>query len=287
MWILLSLLAGLADAVRDACSKKASQSVAGPLITWAYSVCAIPFILPGMLRNIPENLPPLFWLLLLGMSSAHVIGGLTLVKALRSSDLSLCTPMVAFTPVFLLVIGPLITGDIPSRFGVIGALLVASGSYVLNLGKAQRGVLAPIRALFEERGSRLMLALALLWSITGSVDRFAVQHFDATFWGGAQLCAISILLIPIVLRQRALRGGISKRAAFLLLALGGWNVVSLFGYLAALKVAPVHYVICLKRSSILFSVLLGRAFFGESFVADRLPGAILMLLGVVVISLFG
>jgi uncharacterized membrane protein len=195
--------------------------------------------------------------------------------------------MVAFTPVFLLFIGPLITGETPSRFGVIGALLVASGSYVLNLGKAQRGLLAPIRALFEERGSRLMLALALLWSITGSVDRFAVQHFNAMFWGGAQLCTISILLLPIVLQQRALGGEITKRSAILLLALGGWNVVSLFGYLTALKVAPVHYVICLKRSSILFSVLLGRAFFGESLVADRLPGAVLMLLGVVVISLLG
>jgi uncharacterized membrane protein len=195
--------------------------------------------------------------------------------------------MVAFTPVFLLVVGPLITGDIPSAYGIIGAFLVAGGSYVLNLGKAGRSAFAPIRALFEEPGSRIMLALALLWSVTGSVDRFVVQQLNSTFWGGAQLCAISILLIPIVLQQGALRGSLSKRSAVLLLALGGWNVLSILGYLAALKAAPVHYVICLKRSSILFSVLLGRTFFGESLVADRLSGALLMLLGVVVISLFG
>jgi drug/metabolite transporter (DMT)-like permease len=287
MWIILSLFAGLADALRDAYSKKASQSIAGPLITWSYSLFALPFALPGMLRNIPETIPTLFWILLLGMCCAHVVGGLLLVKALRLSDLSLCTPMVAFTPVFLLVIGPLITGDTPSLYGILGALLVACGSYVLNLGKAQRGLLAPFRALFEERGSRIMLALALLWSVTGSVDRLAVQRFNPSFWGAAQLCGIALLLLPVVLRQGALRGGVSKRSALLLLTLGGLNVLSVAGYLVALQTAPVHYVICLKRSSILFSVLLGRAVFGESLVADRLPGALLMLCGVVIISLFG
>lgn len=220
------------------------------------------------------------------MSSAHVLGGLLLVKALKLSDLSLCTPMMAFTPVFLLVLGPWITGDSLSTQGVLGAILVAIGSYVLNLGRSQQGLSAPLRSLFTEQGSRIMLGLALLWSITGSIDRKVVQYLDPTFWGSSIICCISVLLIPFVFREGSFsRRHYSVRSTAMLVALGGCNALSLVTYLLALQGAPVHFVICLKRSSILFSVFLGRALFRESLLTDRLPGAILMLLGVIIISL--
>ena len=231
------------------------------------------------------HIPGFFWLVLPCAAVLHITGGLLLVEALHLSDLSLCTPMVAFSPVFLLAIGPLITGDTPSSQGIIGALLVASGSYVLNVGHARHGLLAPLQALFRERGARIMLGLALLWSVTGSIDRVIVQSIDPYFWACAQILAISILLAPIVIHQRALRGGISLRSFGVLGVIGGFNALSLITYLIALSAAPVHYVICLKRSSILFSVILGRLLFSEGFVGARLLGALLMLVGVVVISL--
>lgn len=287
MWIVLSLLAGLGDALRDAFSKRAAESVPRPLITWSYSLLALPFLLPRLVNNIPDSLPFWFWPLLLAVSSAHVVGGLLLVRALKLSDLSLCTPMVAFTPVFLLLLGPAMTGDSLSAYGVCGALLVAVGSYVLNLSKASSGLTAPLRALFVEKGSRIMLGLSFLWSVTGSIDRMVVQYINPSFWGGALVCCISLLLVPIVARSGGFTVSLSARSGGLFLLLGGFNALSIITYLAALQTAPVHFVICLKRSSILFSVLLGRLLFEESFLADRLPGALLMLLGVVVISLLG
>jgi drug/metabolite transporter (DMT)-like permease len=286
MWALLSIIAGFADASRDALSKRAAGSIPRDLITWSYSLLALPLFIPVLLYNLPDSIPSEFWIFLAITSSLHTIGGLMLVKALQSSDLSLCTPMVAFTPVFLLVIGPLLTGDSPNAAGIIGAILVALGSYVLNLSKTKYGVFAPIKALYQEQGSRLMLALALLWSVTGSIDRVAVQRFHLIFWASAQLCAIAVLLIPIVARSGSLRVVLTPRFYPGLLSLGALNALSLVTYLIGLLLAPVYYVICLKRSSILFSVLLGRLMFGESLVADRLPGALLMLAGVVVITLW-
>jgi uncharacterized membrane protein len=70
-----------------------------------------------------------------------------------------------------------------------------------------------------------------------------------------------------------------------LVLIGGFNAASFATYLLALEYAPVHYVVCVKRSSILFSVLMGRVFFGESLTSSRLPGALLMLLGVAIVSL--
>jgi uncharacterized membrane protein len=111
--------------------------------------------------------------------------------------------------------------------------------------------------------------------------------FSLSFWGSAQLCAIAILLIPILIRQKAFSQPISRQSAKALLMLGGANALSLGAYLLALQLVPVHFVICLKRSSIFFSVLLGRILFNEKFVEDRLPGALIMLAGVVVMCLYG
>lgn len=287
LWLVLSLIAGLGDAVRDALSKKASTTIARPLITWSYSLGALPFLAPVAILHAPASVPPEFWLLAAFVATCHVCGGLMLVKALHSSDLSVCIPMIAFTPVFLLVVGPSLTGDIPSIAGVLGSLLVVAGSYVLNISRSQAGILSPFKALYTDLGPRLMLLLSLLWSVTGSIDRIAVQRFDPLFWGSLQLCIIATLFIPVLIRTRAL----SKRPSLLdlrsLVTIGATNCVSIVTYLIALQLAPVHYVICVKRLSIPFSVLLGRLMFKESLISDRLPGAVLMLLGVVLISLFG
>ena len=287
MWLILSLIAGLGDALRDALSKRAAQTIPRSLITWSYSLFAIPFLVPIVVANMPESIPSEFWLFVAFTSTCHVCGGLLLVKALHSSDLSVCTPMIAFTPVFLLVVGPALTGDLPSFAGVLGALLVVVGSYVLNISQSRAGWLAPFKALYTQTGPRLMLILALLWSVTGSVDRIAVKRFDLMFWGSAQLCAIAILLLPIVIYSGALRQRPSLRDVRSLVSIGAVNCVSLITYLIALTVAPVHYVICIKRLSIPISVVLGRFMFNEDLLADRLPGAVLMFAGVIVISIWG
>jgi drug/metabolite transporter (DMT)-like permease len=287
MWLLLSFIAGFGDALRDALSKRAASTIPRPLITWSYSIFALPFLLPVAVMKMPEAVPAEFWLLVAFVATCHVFGGLVLVKALQSSDLSVCTPMIAFTPVFLLVIGPLLTGDTPSYAGIIGAILVVAGSYVLNISRSSAGLLAPFKALYTDRGPRLMLILALMWSITGSVDRIAVQRFDPFFWGSSQVCIIALLLIPIVLRSGALASRPRLGDIRSLCTIGATNCLALATYLIALQYAPVHYVICVKRLSIPLSAVFGRIMFNESLLADRLPGAILMLLGVVIISLWG
>lgn len=286
MWIFLALLAGLGDALRDALSKKASSSIPRPLISWSYSLCALPFFVPSLIANMPDALPPYLWVLLGFVTCCHVAGGLLLVKALQLSDLSLCVPMMAFTPVFLLVLAPLVAGDSPSIAAVAGAVLVTVGSYVLRIDKAKAGFLAPVRALLSDAGPRIMLGLSLLWTVTACVDRVVVQGVNRTFWGSAQLCGIALLMIPIVLAQGGFTRPLRKGEYGSLLSIGGCNALSLGTYLFALQLAPVHHVVCLKRVSILFSVVLGRALFQERFLAERLPGAVLMLIGVAVITLF-
>jgi drug/metabolite transporter (DMT)-like permease len=286
MWIILSLLAGLGDALRDTASKNCPDSIHPLLVSWSYSLLALPFVLPLLLSSTPEYLPAQFWGLIVLMGSIHVLGGVILVKALNANDLSLSIPLIAFSPVFLLFLGPLISGDSVSAIGIVGALLVAFGAYLINISKFKLGVLAPIKALAYQPGARGMLFLSFLWSITGSIDRFAIKTYPLTFWAPAQIVAVAILFIPVLIIKGQLFNIFSAKNLKLLFPIGAFNSLSFIPYVFALNTAPVQYVVCIKRTSILFSLYLGKAVFGESLLGEKILGVLMMFAGVVVITVF-
>jgi len=54
----------------------------------------------------------------------------------------------------------------------------------------------------------------------------------------------------------------------------------------AINAIQVSYMISLKRTSSLISIVFGRLYFNEIHIKERLLGSIIMLLGVILITLF-
>jgi uncharacterized membrane protein len=54
----------------------------------------------------------------------------------------------------------------------------------------------------------------------------------------------------------------------------------------AYTLAQASYVIAVKRTSLLFSILLGGIFFKEINIRERLLGGVVMLIGVILITVF-
>jgi hypothetical protein len=111
------------------------------------------------------------------------------MQAIRESPLSLTLPYLAFTPVFNTLTGYLILGETVSWTGFSGILLVVLGAWLLNLEAAQNGaglnLLAPFRAITRERGSRLMLMVAAIYSLTsvtskGALGRYCIPTRDSS-----------------------------------------------------------------------------------------------------------
>jgi drug/metabolite transporter (DMT)-like permease len=254
------------------------------VLSWSWAFFALPFLGVALLLSEPVVLGEQFWLALLAGASLN-IGALSLyVRAIAASDLSVTVPLIAFSPLFLLATSPLIVGEFPDAWGVAGVLLVVLGSYLLNIRERQYGYLAPFRALLRERGPRLMLGVALLWSIAATVDKVGVQNSSPTFWVAAVNLCIALGLTPLMLRTP---GGVRAVGA-------NWRMLILIGLFAALAVSLqmiaismtlVAYVISIKRVSILLSVLWGALLFGETGLRERLVGTLLMLLGVVAVTL--
>jgi len=133
------------------------------------------------------------------------------------------------------IVLPFYTNDLGH---ISGIFLIVIGSYVLNFSVAQRGYLAPFRALRKESGPRLMLLVAFLWSIAAT-----------TF--------MALVLFPIMLYKwpRALQQipTVFKK----LVPIGFFCALTVIFQMLAVSLTLVAHVIAIKRTSTVISVLWG------------------------------
>lgn len=209
------------------------------------------------------------------------------MKAIKISPISLTVPMLAFTPLFLLITSPLILGELPNFLGLTGILLVVSGTYTLSIKDVSKGYFAPFKTLLRNKGSLLMLFVAIIYSITANVAVIGIQHSDPIFFPIMSNAFTSGLLFPVMLMRlgKSLKGiRMNLRDLFLT---GLFSALTSIFFGKAIELATVLYVASVKRTSIFFSILYGYFFFKEKRIMERLLGALIMVLGILVMSLFG
>jgi drug/metabolite transporter (DMT)-like permease len=200
--------------------------------------------------------------------------------------------LVTLTPLFLLVTSPLLVQEWPTRADAVGVVLLVVGSYVLNLRTPVGAAAlsdrpwAPLVAMIRNPGSRLMLGVALIWSITSNFDKIGVLNSSPLCWAIALFAVIAAGMVPFVFGRRQ-GGGLAPLLAHwrILTITGGFNAIAIAFQMLALPMAPVTQVIAVKRLSTLLSVVFGHFFFGEKGLQERLIGAAIMVSGVVIMSL--
>lgn len=284
-WIAFAILTAVFRSLTDVAGKSGLKNIDEYLVAWSLFLFALPFI--GILLFFTE-IPEIgrdFWLALLVGGSMNVVTNLLYMKAIKMSDLSITIPMTTFTPLFMLLTSPLIIGEFPNAYGIIGIVLIVTGSYILNFKEKKKGYLAPFKALFREKGPRLMLLVAFIWSITANFDKIGIQNSSVFFWAASVNAFIAVGFIPVVMtfsknRARQLRKNFST-----LSGIGFLHGLMIVFQMVAVSLTLVAYVISIKRTSAAISVLMGSLFFREKGLRERLAGVFIMLAGVVVITL--
>ena len=287
LWLPLTLLCALAWAAVDGLCKRALREHAAAAVLGARWLYALPPLL-ATVAFVP--LPPVdgvFWAVL-AISAPLVVWAMFLyLRAIAIAPLSLTAPLLAWTPVFSAGFSALVLRELPSLPGLAGVLLVAGGSWLL-FASAGCDALEPLRCLARERGARLMLAVALIFSVTSALGKLGLQHSSAGLFGPVYVAALAIGLILVsLLRGRAGELAAQLRPNRWFVAIGGGVAAMTLLHFAAIGMTQVAYMVAVKRSSLLASVVIGRVFFGERGLRRRLPGAALMLAGVVLLALFG
>jgi drug/metabolite transporter (DMT)-like permease len=282
-WLGFAFLTAFFESGKDVFGKKSLERSDEYVVAGAWRVFALPFLLPLLLVI---DIPPLeagFWWALLVSGGINVVTAILYMRAIRLSDLSITVPMVSFTPLFLLLTSPLLLGESPEPEGIVGIVLIVLGSYLLNLHRRDQGFWTPFRALLSEPGPRLMLLVALLWSITANVDKIGLQHSSPVLWAIAVNIVIACGLAPVILYRRAMGLGRIRGNLVLLSATGFCGAMTSLSQMTAISLTLVPHVIAIKRTSTLLSVVWGHFLFRESGFRKRLAGSAVMLAGVLLI----
>lgn len=286
VWLIYSLLSAFFVALTDALSKKALNTENTPLIAWVRYTYAVPFLLITIpFIDFPE-LDSTFFLACFIMVPLEITAILLYIQAIKISPLSLTIPFLSFTPVFLIITSYLILGESVDVSGFFGILLVASGAYILNVHTVRYGMLEPLRAIIKERGSLLMVMVAFIFSITSNLGKIAIQHSNPLFFSVFYITLLSFTLFPIMFLKNGREGlsNIFKRKIFYIIGLC-FAIMTVFHF-AAINLTEVPYMIAVKRTSLLFGIIFGAIFFGETNIRERLTGGIVIIIGVMLISLF-
>ncbi|WP_305043415.1 EamA family transporter [Geoalkalibacter sp.] len=286
MWLLLALFTALFESGKDVFGKQGLRAGADPYVmAWAWRLLALPFLLPLLPFALPATLGPHFWPALLAGAALNILAAVLYMKAIAEGELSLSVPLISFTPLFLLLTSPLLLREIPGKSGILGVLLIVAGAYLLNIGHWRRGWREPIRALLRARSARLMLAVALIWSVSANIDKIGLLNSSPLLWAIAINAAIALGMLPLVMLRRRLGGPAAARPWGFLLLVGLCGGLVTLCQMAAISLAQVPYVIAVKRLSVLFTALAGLLLLGERGLRERLAGTLVMLAGVLVLAL--
>ena len=287
--------------------------------TWSIFAFALP---PLLLYLLVRGLPAVegsFWLVLGINAILDLIGFTLFVRALEEGELGLTYPLLALTPVLVLPVEWILTGEHASLQGASGIALVAAGVYLLASPGEDRGLLAPFRALLREPGARRMLAVAAVWAVSGTIDRVAVLRSSPAFYGAALTTCLAVAFLPAAVRgarrgggpapgaeetgggpapgapgREAPAGDVGPASPSLTrtlrahpggLALQGLLFAAMFvTQTEALRLTLAAYVITLKRSGTLLTVLAGAIFFRERETGRRLVATAILVAGVLLVS---
>jgi len=286
-WLVLALVTALFYGLQGVWTKWITRLVSGPAASWAIFAFAFPFLAVYLaVRGVPSVIEPAFWPALITNVAINLVSFYLYVSAIQRSDLGLTYPRLALTPALVLPIEWLLLGDVPGPGGLGGILLVVAGVYLLNFDERRSGLLAPLAAVFRDPGARRMLAVALIWSISSVVDKVATVSSSTAFYGTLECGLLGLAFAPLVMRQDGGFGrALSGRRGWLLAVQGFLFAAMFVAQMEALRRALAAYVISIKRSGAVVTVLLGSLLFGEPRLRERLTGTVVILVGVLLIAI--
>ncbi len=290
-WLPLALACAFSLALADTATKRFLVGyTAADLVMVRFGLTAL-LLLP-LLWVAPPAMPPMeFWYWMGAALPLEVLAEVLYVLAIRDSPLSLTLPYLAFTPVLVTISGYLLLGETVSAQGLTGILLVVMGAYLLNLEHARlmwpRTWFAPLVAILQERGSRYMLGVAVIYGVTSVLGKGAMQYMPTASFGAFYFASVGLatLVVFALWQPAALRTLALPRPAHLLVA--GLMGVMIVTHFLALALVETAYMISVKRVSILFGILLGALVLAERHLARNLLAGAMMVGGVVLIALQG
>lgn len=289
MWFYVALSASLVSAIATIYNKKILDGISSSVLFWCTLVLSTPFIAFFAIKEGIPSFNLLFVLGIIGSVLFYTTHKLTQFRAMKLSDLSEIYPLVSLGPIFTLFIAfspPL--NERPSSLAIIGLIITLFGVYFLNATKAKENLLKPIKLLFTNKASALMMISVLVDSVVIIFDKIAINNItpkNTTFVVLVENILIILGFLPVLyLRNRNFTKEIfSHKKIFIVLAL--LNVIGTILAFSAVGGGNVAIVATIFRAQIVFVLLLSYLFLKDKPRSEIILGTLIMIVGVVLIKI--
>lgn len=285
--VLLVLGCALAFSGADINRKLLAAWVRPVPLLFALAAGMAPFFMVWNLREGFVMPSASYWPPGLGSTLINVGANLAFIEAVRRSPLSLTIPLLSLTPVFTTLLAIPMLGETPEGRQWIGIVAVVLGAFWLNLGRGEISIAEAWEGFLREPGSRLMVGVALAWSLAMPLDKMAVSAASPAFHGVVLSLGVAAALVVMATVRGSLGDFKDLRHRPGLLVFGILiNVLALGLQLLAIQIVWVGFVETMKRGVGSFLALLwGKLIFDEPFEPRRFAAVALMGVGVALILL--
>lgn len=133
------------------------------------------------------------------------------------------------------------------------------------------------------------LASALTAAMVAIFGKLGLKSLDTTTATTIRVLVMTVFLLIFSFSLGKWRGftlsTLSSRDWLYIILFGVAGALSWLFYFAALKYGPVSKVVAIDRISLVFAIILASLFLGEVFGWKAIVGAVLMVVGAIVVSM--
>ncbi|MDX2434041.1 MAG: DMT family transporter [Desulfobacterales bacterium] len=286
IWFFLSLAAALSIAARDVSIKSYKdlqpREIAALELFWA-----LPALIIGCVFVETPPLDQTFWWTFILSIPINIMAYVLYLNAIKISPISLSVPFLAFTPIFMILTGFWVLGETINLWGGFGTGLIVIGSYILHFKKNQLNFSAPFSAFIHEKGSWYMLIVAVLFAFAAVIGKKAILHSSPLFFSYSFFLVFNVLILMGLFVKGKNNWQKIIRNSPKGLWLGSLLMIHISFHGLAISISTAVYMVAVKRSSILFSVLLSWLILKERDIHYRGLGTLIMFVGMIFITLLG
>jgi len=219
------------------------------------------------------------------------LGDTLYMIGLKSIGVARAVPLASSYPLFSLLWAVLLLGEVVTAAAVGGTIVILLGIWFLSREKVERAT--HVHGKFELTGVAVSLLTAVAWSVSITMMDFAVTMPGIVNGLDANYAVVTVRIAGMALVMLALAPLLDRGHGFLKL---GWRAVVLLciGGLVAnglgwllmnysfLNIAESQAV-PISSTTPLFSAIAGFAFFREKMARNNIMGAVLVVVGTVLI----
>lgn len=286
--VVFALLAGLAQSLQGATNKKLSAAIPPRiLIVPVFLTAGLLLSSFTLIRGLP-HLDRTFWIAGLPSALLNALGTVSFWEALRRSDLKRIFPLLSLTPLFTVLTGALILGEMPTVRGFLGIMLIVAGLFLANRKENTENGVADAADARQHRTALLLGSFhAFVLAVNVALDRVAIFHSNPYFYSAFFPLAASapFLIFALARPLPAPAAAALQNHKALIFCTGMLLAAGSLLTALALSTMLASYVSATKRLGILFALVWGAVFFKEKITARILIGSALAVAGTVLIAL--